>query len=303
MSKQTRFAWVSHFVGLALLASAAARADYPDYAPAPPGRGDAGRPAELRRPLDAPRALRQPDESRGAADSGQAGGKPRQLPVRFQPVDYQEPSSAETTATSQPAELQPTGESAPVESVPTVEVRQDAAAEPLPIGDGGSSIPLSPETSQSRSLWHNVDLPPWLSGAGSLGIVLGLFLLMALVVRRGMPKNLPVLPREAVEVLGRAPLFGREQVYLIRCANKVVLVAASAGKLETLTEVTDPAEVDRLSGIGQQSHPHSATASFRQVFEQFGQRSARREFMSRPRGDLDFGDMDGAGHYAAGERV
>ena len=42
----------------------------------------------------------------------------------------------------------------------------------------------------------------------------------------------------------------------------------SAGA-ETLTEITDPEEVVRLAGFCRQKHPQSATAAFREVFEQF----------------------------------
>ena len=44
--------------------------------------------------------------------------------------------------------------------------------------------------------------------------------------------------------------------------------------VETLTEITEPEEVDRLAGICRQAHPDSTTAAFRQVFQQFaGQRT------------------------------
>jgi hypothetical protein len=53
--------------------------------------------------------------------------------------------------------------------------------------------------------------------------------------------------------------------------------------VETLTEITDPLEVDRLAGLCQQTRPDSATTMFRQVFEQLAEtprpparRSARR---------------------------
>jgi flagellar biogenesis protein FliO len=88
-----------------------------------------------------------------------------------------------------------------------------------------------------------------LNAAASLGIVLALFLAVAWAVRRGAPKGYTPLPTEAVEVLGRATLVGRAQVHLVRCGNKIVLVHASAGGVETLTEITDPAEVDRLHSI------------------------------------------------------
>lgn len=107
------------------------------------------------------------------------------------------------------------------------------------------------------------------TGMASLAIVLGLFLVAAWAVRRGMPAASATLPSEVVEVLGRAPLAGRQFAHLIRCGNKLLLVHLAPGCAETLTEITDPVEVDRLAGLCRQAHPQSSTASFRQVFQQF----------------------------------
>jgi flagellar biogenesis protein FliO len=103
-----------------------------------------------------------------------------------------------------------------------------------------------------------------------LAAVVALFLGLAWVMRRGMPGAQTLLPSEVVESLGRAPLAARQQMQLIRCGNKLLLVCVSSAGAETLTEITDPQEVERLSGLCRQSHPHSATKAFRQVLEQLG---------------------------------
>ena len=105
---------------------------------------------------------------------------------------------------------------------------------------------------------------------GSLALVLCLFFAAAYVLRRGTPHALAALPGEVVEILGRAPLPGRHQMHLVRCGHKLLLVAISTAGADTLTEITDPAEVDRLCGLCRQHHPHSATTAFRNVLNQFG---------------------------------
>ena len=125
----------------------------------------------------------------------------------------------------------------------------------------------------TRALDRLPSLGPMASG---LAIVLGLFLAAAWVLRRAAPKSATLLPGEVVEVLGRAPLAGRQQMHLLRCGNKLLLVSVTPTGAETLTEVTDPVEVDRLSGLCRQAHPQSATATFRQVFQQRGTRSEVR---------------------------
>jgi flagellar biogenesis protein FliO len=158
------------------------------------------------------------------------------------------------------------------------------------------TLQLTPISSESRPGVRTGEIPSLVTGAASLGIVLGLFLLVVLVVRRGMPKNAAILPREAVEVLGRAPLVGKQQVHLVRCGNKILLLCASTASVTTLTEITDPAEVDRLTGVCQQMRPHGASASFRQVFQQFEHQPHALAYPSRQQGeDLDFGRLDAAG--------
>ena len=107
---------------------------------------------------------------------------------------------------------------------------------------------------------------------GSLAVVLGIFLLVVWLLRRASPGGTGILPAEAFEMLGRAPLANHQQVHLLRCGNKLLLVAvtgAGAGAAtKTLTEITDPAEVDRLAGLCRRAGAGSPVAAFRQVFHQ-----------------------------------
>ena len=122
---------------------------------------------------------------------------------------------------------------------------------------------------------------------GSLAIVLGLFFIVAWAMRKTAPRGSLVLPKEVFEILGRAPLGARQQVQLLRCGNKLLLVSITPNGTETLTEVTDPLDVDRIAGICQQAHPKSATTAFRQVFQQLAPASGEPS-------ELD--DLEPAGH-------
>jgi flagellar biogenesis protein FliO len=102
-----------------------------------------------------------------------------------------------------------------------------------------------------------------------LAIVVGAFLLFAWVLRRSGQGRVGrgMLPADAVSVLGRVPLSSKQVAQLLRVGNKLVLVALTPGGAETLTEVTDPVEVDRLMGLCQQHDPRSTTQAFEQVFQ------------------------------------
>jgi flagellar biogenesis protein FliO len=161
--------------------------------------------------------------------------------------------------------------------------RSGAAAEPLPISrpnaprDTGDTATSNRAGPTSRTVGGHSSL---VAVIGSLGVVLGLFFLVMWLLRRGMPKGSHTLPSEVVEVLGRTSLSSRQHAHLVRCGNKLLLVSLSAAGAETLTEVTDPIEVDRLAGLCRQSQPHSATATFRHIFQQFGRDGSARGFLN-----------------------
>jgi hypothetical protein len=105
------------------------------------------------------------------------------------------------------------------------------------------------------------------------------------VVRRGMPKGSGLLPSDAVEVLGRTPLVGRQQVHLLRCGNKLVLVTITPSGTQTLTEVSDPAEVDRLVSLCQGGITSGSLRSW------LGFSKRGREYRERP-DDVDFRHLE-----------
>lgn len=116
---------------------------------------------------------------------------------------------------------------------------------------------------------------------GSLGVVLGLFLVIAWCSRRFAPAGALPLPKEAVELLGQAPLAGRQQMRLLRVGNKLLLVALSPAGIETLTEITDAAEVEHLTALCLRNRPGSSQAAFQQVLTQLA--SDPRESDAAPR--------------------
>jgi len=81
----------------------------------------------------------------------------------------------------------------------------------------------------------------------SLAAVLGLFVAVTWFLKRGTPAGMLNLPKDAFEVYGRAPLNARQQVQLVRLGQRLLWVAVSTNGVQTLTEVTDPLEVERLS--------------------------------------------------------
>jgi flagellar biogenesis protein FliO len=128
-------------------------------------------------------------------------------------------------------------------------------------------------------------LPSLTTALAGLAFVLGLFLLFAWLLKRSLPKSAAPLPTEVVEVLGRVPLAARNFAHLVRLGNKLVLVSISSAGIETLSEITDPAEVDRLAGICEQSRPTSSSQAFRGVLQSFARETGGAD--PRSAGELD----------------
>ncbi len=112
------------------------------------------------------------------------------------------------------------------------------------------------------------------AGTG-LGIALGLLLLCAWLFRRNAPSPTAPLPKEVVNVLGRAQLASRQFVQLLKVGNKLVLVSMTPEGTEPITEVTDPVEVDRLLSLCMRNHSQSTTAEFQQVLSQLSREGAK----------------------------
>ncbi|MBS0208095.1 MAG: flagellar biosynthetic protein FliO [Planctomycetes bacterium] len=146
-------------------------------------------------------------------------------------------------------------------------------SKPLPLARRGQT---TPRAADEEAATRASGAPSLTTVGASMAIVLGLFFISAWVLRRSMPAGAPALPREVVEVLGRTPLSGRQHAHLLRLGNKLVLVSLSVGGAETIAEVTDPVEVDRLAGLCKSTQSNSSSDAFRRVFQQFaGQRSIR----------------------------
>lgn len=188
-------------------------------------------------------------------------------PAGVRPNTY--PRQPVTTATQNP--VQPASH---VESSHSDNFSATNDFEPMPLRTSGNSQRLSRESSPGSSGKRATT-----TVLVSLGVVLGTFFVLVWLSKKTTPKGLAPLPGEVFESLGRAPLTGRQQMQLIRLGNKLVLLSVTATGVETLTEITDIDEVNRLSGLCQQDRSGSITESFRNVLSQYADEPAPDGFV------------------------
>lgn len=149
---------------------------------------------------------------------------------------------------------------------------------------GGESVEKKGLAGASRRIANfGVPVESIYTVLSALALVIGAFLVFAWLLRRVRSKasRREGLPADVVSVLGRVPLAARQFAELLRVGNKLVLVSLTPNGAETLTEVTDPVEVDRLVGLCQQGNPHSTTKAFEQVFRQLSGEAAPHGFLGK----------------------
>jgi len=176
----------------------------------------------------------------------------------------------------------------PLPSIPSFPFRQIVASEPVGGESTTASRKLAPRSSSPK---RSLDRPAVATPTAAVGtvisslvIVLGLFVVLVWISKRFTPAGSAALPKEAVELLGRAPLSGRQTMQLIRVGNRLLLVALSASGAETLTEITDPVEVEHLAGLCRGGRSDSASASFNRVLSQLATEPAAQAPRARVRG-------------------
>ena len=232
-----------------------------EYAPDPPGlRSPDALPAVFQQDTEPPAHTLTSSASTAAASASASTPSEPTKPLESSPDVAVAPLPL-------PVQLPATGPATGIQPPPSSGT--SAATPSPPAGPGQSTAPLGLGSHADKSAaGKNSPLSAMITVGGSLAIVLGLFLVVAWAMRKTAPRGSLLLPREVFDILGRAPLGARQQVQLLRCGNKLLLVSITPAGTETLTEVTDPLEVDRIAGICQQADPKSSTTAFRQVFQQ-----------------------------------
>lgn len=200
--------------------------------------------------------------------------RPKPIPVEAAPAP---PPASYTSANRLNSAINPAAFDGPASPAP----------QPLPPLQQASPIPLAPRGAQSSKALIRTPTSGWgaLSSVGaSLGLVLAAFLCVAWLSKRYLPQAAGPLPKEVVESLGWAPLAGRQQMQLVRLGNKLLLIAVTPGSgAEPLGEVTDQAEVERLSAMCRRQKPESATRAFREVMSELEREPARGFVETQPR--------------------
>ena len=137
--------------------------------------------------------------------------------------------------------------------------------------------------------------------AVSLGLVLVLFLGVAWFVKRAQPQSHAMLPTGVVEVLGRVTISQKQQLQLVRMGPKLLLVSSTGSGMQTLGEISDPAQVEQMVAMCQANRAGGIAQSFRQVMGQFENENVQG-FLGDQQAAPEASDSAGAGEGIKGRR-
>jgi len=135
--------------------------------------------------------------------------------------------------------------------------------------NGSDSTTTHPAAERNAHLLSRLIQSSGTTALAALAFVVGLFMLLAWAVQRGMPRSSQVLPAEAIRVLGRIPLGARQFGHLLHVGNKLVLVSIQQSGVEKLAEIDEPQEVLRLLALCDRGRSGGSQREFEDIFGEF----------------------------------
>lgn len=161
------------------------------------------------------------------------------------------------------------------------------SAEPRRLNEAGETRPRPlPARSQPAPTTESTSrgLPASTSVWGSLlglGVVVCGLLIASRWLRVHGPAGLRGLPTDAVETLGQRVLSRGVAVHLVRCGSRMLVLGVGPDGVRTLSEITDPVEVDLLTGACRRRDETANGQSFSQLFTRETASSRNTETRSR----------------------
>jgi len=99
-----------------------------------------------------------------------------------------------------------------------------------------------------------------------LAVLCGIGLLFW-ALRKYLPGMRRLTGSRVVEILARTYLSPRQSIAVVKVGRRILIVGQSADALSPLASVSDPEEVSELVGLCASTAPHSASTSFRKIFQ------------------------------------
>jgi flagellar biosynthetic protein FliO len=126
---------------------------------------------------------------------------------------------------------------------------------PQSLANSGFPSLVSPAATEQATTEHasatRKSFGPLVPPGFSLVVVLGLFAGLVWVTRRYGNGSMTQtgIPSDVMKSLGSTAIDARTRVTLLRCGNRIIVMAQTASGVHPLSEISDPAEVQRLTSM------------------------------------------------------
>lgn len=174
-----------------------------------------------------------------------------------------EESPPEAGTPLQPDEAAPDSEQTPPETAAS----QDPGD--IPLAARQADKPLGEDSADADSSFMNVTLELFLY----LGAIVVLIVLILVFFKRIIPGSHRLFQSKVVEVLGRTYLAPKQGLFLVKLADRILVLGVTGNSINVLSEITEEEEVAKIRELTGRSRPESITSAFRSIFSR-----KRRDF-------------------------
>lgn len=123
----------------------------------------------------------------------------------------------------------------------------------------------SSDESSETPLPPNKSLAWWVTTGIGLAVVLVAIFVGGKVARRIVPGAVVGDSSGPIQLLHRTFLTPKHTVCLVRCGDRLLLIGLSGDRIQNLSEIHDPQEIDFIRGQLMQIRPKSTTQAFRDM--------------------------------------
>lgn len=183
-----------------------------------------------------------------------------------------EKSQATPDADVRPASLAPAVSDKPHPEMAMPEIGDPAKRRPVPLSRPTRPADLPRLTDEENLRDEKAGSTSrqwawWATTGVGLVFVLGVIAVMGRIARRAIPGAGLGEMTGPVHLLHRAYLTPKHAVCLVKCGDRILVVGVSGDRMNTLSEIHDPQEIDFVRGQCMQVRPRSTTQAFREMFK------------------------------------
>jgi len=99
-----------------------------------------------------------------------------------------------------------------------------------------------------------------------LGAVIVLIIILLMFFKKILPGSHRLFQSKVVEVLGRTYLAPKQGLFIVKLAERILVLGVTGNSINVLSEISQPEEVAGIKELASHSGPESITAAFRSIF-------------------------------------